>query len=120
MTISVLRKAYYNSSDPICCIELIIYSNKMDIMFSLYDDNLTQFLLKNINIEYDNINDLNDLIICIFSTLCDKYVSYCKLFIENQIYNMDTLKSIYHIEKPLKYPQINVKFILLKLKINVK
>ena len=58
MTISVLRKAYYNFSDPICCIELIIYSNKMDIMFSLYDDNLTQFLLKNINIEYDNINDM--------------------------------------------------------------
>ena len=42
--------------------------------------------------------------ICIFNTLCDKYVSYCKLFIENQIYNMDTLKSIYHIEKPyIKY-----------------
>ena len=112
MTISVLRKAYCNDNDLICCIELIIYSHKIDILFSLYDHDLTQFLLKNIDIQYDDINDLNKIIICIFTTLCHKYVPYCKIYndtIEQQIYNIDILKKEYHIQKTniLYYDEIS-------------
>jgi hypothetical protein len=78
--VSVSRIVYLelgHKTDIWVHIEAVVYEASIDLLFTLYNEDLVQKLIKNIDIsDLYSDNEIYDVLITIFDTLCNMYVPY--------------------------------------------